>query len=120
MNGCDGLRSETGEEGRSIDNGQSNSLLGDSWDPNYKPNREALSQEEIYDKIAQSETGQQILEQIDEIGERPTIIFTNEGFDYSDAAAHYDPVDNLIRVRPELQELPEEAILVLSHTYFDG
>ncbi|MCP4371324.1 MAG: hypothetical protein GY797_24885, partial [Deltaproteobacteria bacterium] len=98
-----------------IDNGRSNSFAYESWDPNYKPRREALSQEEIYDKIAQSETGQYILEQVDQIGELPIIKFTNEKLEPRSAAAYF-PIENEIRIRPEIQDLPDEVILsTVSH-----
>ncbi len=95
-----------------LDNDASHSLGNGRFDPNYKPRQATPSQEEIYDKLTQSETGQQILDQVDEIGEHPKIKFTNDGFNKPSAAASYLPgEENAIIIRPELQDLPEEALL---------
>jgi hypothetical protein len=98
---------------RRLDDGRSHSLTNEPSNPNFKADRaqdqDALNKE-IYDKLAETPTGRALLEQIDQIGERPLIRYSSKGMPPR-AAASYFPMENEIRIKPELQDLPEEAVL---------
>jgi RHS repeat-associated protein len=70
---------------------------------------------EIYERVAESSTGQAILKQVDQMGKRPMIMFSDDLLGSNRVGSYY-PKENVIKLNPELKGLPKGSVeAVVAH-----
>ncbi len=118
----DAVRLQLGEDGfqtsKRLDSQFNNQVGYEPRDTKYRPGEtetpDTLSRD-LYESIEKTPTGQNILRQIDDIGARPRISYDDELLDtsYGVVGARYHPIENTIKLSPELQDLPEEVVTAM-------